>query len=156
MQPRVSRYKKKLRVDEPSTGPASSHLTTIAMLAATATLSGVFPSDPRSGPVAQRVLSGFLDSERCQVILTGMARWGGGPETYRALNGPRGLEKNEVLFTLSSIRNVRGKVDRSELVTVQKARQIGLSWTEIATALGVTRQSAWERFHELDVDAAPH
>jgi hypothetical protein len=23
-------------------------------------------------------------------------------------------------------------------------------WTEIATALGVTRQSAWERWHELD------
>jgi hypothetical protein len=80
-----------------------------------------------------------------------MARYGGGPETYRALNGPRSAEKNEVLYTLSSIRNVRAKIDRSELVTAQKARELGITWTEIATALGVTRQAAWERLHEMDV-----
>lgn len=33
---------------------------------------------------------------------------------------------------------------------MREARKAGLSWTEIAGALGVTRQSAWERFHELD------
>ena len=81
-----------------------------------------------------------------------MARWGGGPETYRALNGPRSPEKHEVLYTLQSIRNVRAKVDRSELETVRIARGLGLTWTEIATALGVTRQSAWERLHEMDVE----
>jgi hypothetical protein len=79
-----------------------------------------------------------------------MARWGGGPETYRALNGPRGSDKHEVLHTLSSIRETRAKIDRSELITVQKARELGMSWTEIATALGVSRQAAWERLHELD------
>jgi hypothetical protein len=79
-----------------------------------------------------------------------MARWGGGPETYRALNGPQNGEKGEVLYTLTSIRNIRAKVDRSELVTVQKARELGMSWTEIATALGVSRQAAWERLHEMD------
>jgi hypothetical protein len=30
--------------------------------------------------------------------------------------------------------------------TVGKAREAGQSWTEIGKALGVTRQSAWERF----------
>jgi hypothetical protein len=25
-----------------------------------------------------------------------------------------------------------------------------MSWTEIATALGVSRQAAWERLHEID------
>jgi hypothetical protein len=25
-----------------------------------------------------------------------------------------------------------------------------MSWAEIATALGVTRQAAWERWHEID------
>jgi hypothetical protein len=79
-----------------------------------------------------------------------MARWGGGPETYRALNGPRSADKPEVLYTLTSIRNVRSKVDQSELVTVRKARELGITWTEIATALGVTRQAAWERLHEMD------
>ncbi|WP_458114598.1 helix-turn-helix domain-containing protein [Arthrobacter sp. R1-13] len=33
---------------------------------------------------------------------------------------------------------------------MRQARKAGLSWTEIATALGVTRQSAWERWRELD------
>jgi hypothetical protein len=84
-----------------------------------------------------------------------MARYGGGPVTYRALNGPRGHNRHEVLYTLTCIREVRGKVDRSELVTVQKAREIGVTWTEIATALGVTRQAAWERLHEMDADVSP-
>ena len=38
----------------------------------------------------------------------------------------------------------------TELSTVREARKAGLSWTEIAGSLAVTRQSAWERFHELD------
>jgi hypothetical protein len=40
----------------------------------------------------------------------------------------------------------------TELSTVRQAREAGLSWTEIATSLGVTRQSAWERWHELDTE----
>ena len=84
-----------------------------------------------------------------------MARWGGGPQTYRALKGPMNNNKNDVLYTLTSIRETRAKIDRSELVTVGMARQLGMSWTEIATALGVTRQAAWERLHEMDVDSSP-
>jgi hypothetical protein len=81
-----------------------------------------------------------------------MARWGGGPETYRALNGPRSAERHEILYTLQCVRGVRGKVDRAELTAVRMARAAGVSWTEIAASLGVTRQAAWERWHELDVD----
>jgi len=36
------------------------------------------------------------------------------------------------------------------MVAVREARKLDLSWTEIAAILGVTRQSAWERWHELD------
>jgi hypothetical protein len=83
-----------------------------------------------------------------------MARYGGGPETMRALNGPRSHEKHEVLRTLNSIREVRAKIDASELVTVRAARQFDITWTEIAAALGVSRQAAWERLHEMDVDGS--
>jgi hypothetical protein len=88
-----------------------------------------------------------------------MARYSGGPVTHRALTGPRRTGasrsneeawKHEVLSTLMSVQEIRQKCDRTELRTVQEARKVGLSWTEIATALGVTRQSAWERWHELD------
>jgi hypothetical protein len=40
-----------------------------------------------------------------------MARLGGGPETYRALNWPPEDTKHEVLKTLSSIRETHAKVD---------------------------------------------
>jgi hypothetical protein len=101
-----------------------------------------------------RGCQGILTAGACQDSLTAMARWGGGPETYRALNGPRSRTKPEVLQTFASIRNVRAKVDRSELITVRAARQLDMSWTEIAMALGVTRQAAWERFREMDLDGA--
>lgn len=79
--------------------------------------------------------------------------------THRALAGPRRTGaslssedawKHELLQTLTAVQDVRAQCDRTELRTVQAARTTGLSWTEIATALGVTRQSAWERWHEVD------
>jgi hypothetical protein len=59
-----------------------------------------------------------------------MARWGGGPATYRALHGPPGPEKHEILYTLQCVREVRDKVDRGELKAVQMARAANISWTE--------------------------
>jgi DNA invertase Pin-like site-specific DNA recombinase len=61
-----------------------------------------------------------------------------------------GAWKTELAYTLQCIREIRQKCDTTEVRTVQEARAAGLTWTEIATALGVTRQSAWERLHELD------
>ncbi|MCP1411921.1 hypothetical protein [Paenarthrobacter sp. A20] len=52
--------------------------------------------------------------------------------------------------TLTAIQQVRQACDLTELRTVRYARKAGLSWAEIATALGVTRQAAWERWHEVD------
>ena len=87
-----------------------------------------------------------------------MARYSGGPVAHAALTGPkprRADESDEVwkmrlVSTLRSVREIRQKCDATELRTVQHARRAGMSWTEIATALGVTRQSAWERWHELE------
>lgn len=58
--------------------------------------------------------------------------------------------KHELVYTLQCVREIRQKCDTTELRTVREARAAGVTWTEIATALGVTRQSAWERFRELD------
>ena len=97
----------------------------------------------------------FLTPARCQDILTDMARYSGGPVTHRALVGPgaaRSLPKSELLRILTCIRDVRAKIDANELRTVRMARESGITWTEIATALGVSRQAAWERLREMDVD----
>ncbi len=88
-----------------------------------------------------------------------MARYSGGPTVHRAMTGPRSTGastsspqswKAEVTTTLGAIQQVRQTCDNTELRTVKYARKAGLSWAEIATALGVTRQAAWERWHEID------
>ncbi len=61
------------------------------------------------------------------------------------------------LAALADVATVRHLLDQAELVAVRTARRHGKSWAEIATKLGVTRQSAWERWRELDEDeSAPH
>ena len=54
------------------------------------------------------------------------------------------------LQALIDIGIVRRLLDEVELDAVRSARQQGRSWAEIAIKLGVTRQSAWERWRELD------
>ena len=95
-----------------------------------------------------------------------MARYSGGPVTHRALTGPSMLnrleteaqKKHEVLYTLQCVHEISDKLNRNEYSTVKIARSLGLSWTEIATSLGVSRETAWERWHEIDegqASAAP-
>src|ERR1700691_2303110 len=57
---------------------------------------------------------------------------------------------NGALTALSDVGLVRHLLDQAELVAVRTARRHGKSWAEIATKLGVTRQSAWERWRDLD------
>jgi hypothetical protein len=91
-----------------------------------------------------------------------MARYSGGPVTHRALTGarfhatdPDARKKHEVLYTLQCVHEIRAKLNRNEYSTVKIARDLGLSWTEIATSLGVSRQAAWERWHEVDGEVPP-
>jgi hypothetical protein len=51
---------------------------------------------------------------------------------------------------LADVGTVRHLLDQAELVAVRTARRHGKSWAEIAMKLGVTRQSAWERWRDLD------
>ncbi len=41
-------------------------------------------------------------------------------------------------------------VDELETRLVRTARERGVSWSEIAAPLGITRQTAWEKWRELD------
>jgi hypothetical protein len=50
---------------------------------------------------------------------------------------------------LGDIRLVRELLDQAEMGAVRAARAGGRSWAEIAAVLGVTRQSAWERWRDL-------
>jgi hypothetical protein len=67
------------------------------------------------------------------------------------LDGPgHPTDGDGALAALADVGFVRHLLDQAELVAVRTARRHGKSWAEIATKLGVTRQSAWERWRELD------
>jgi transposase-like protein len=67
-----------------------------------------------------------------------------------ALSSKWAGEDDDGLAALSDIGVVRRMLDQAELAAVRTARLHGKSWAEIATHLGVTRQSAWERWRDLD------
>jgi hypothetical protein len=62
---------------------------------------------------------------------------------------------DRALDALADVGLVRRLLDQAELVAVRTARGHGRSWAEIATRLGVTRQSTWERWRDLDEVATP-
>ena len=47
-------------------------------------------------------------------------------------------------------RSVSGRRSRSLIGWVRKARHLGASWARVGETLGMTRQSAWERFSGED------
>jgi hypothetical protein len=74
-----------------------------------------------------------------------LAGWAGGPDSA---NSP--ADGSGALEALADIGFIRRQLDQAELGAVQTARRNRKSWAEIATRLGVTRQSAWERWRDLD------
>ena len=94
----------------------------------------------------------------------GRSPWQDGRRAWERLNGwhqdaptarPGHPDDGDgALTALSDVCRVRHLLDQAELVAVKTARRHGKSWAEIATKLGVTRQSAWERWRDLD-EAAP-
>jgi hypothetical protein len=77
--------------------------------------------------------------------------WEQGRQAWRRLAANSGRRRDDDgLDALSDIGVVRRVLDQAELAAVRVARAHGKSWAEIATHLGVTRQSAWERWRDLD------
>jgi hypothetical protein len=80
--------------------------------------------------------------------------WDDGVAAWRRLVG-RSRTGEDALDALSDVGLIRRSLDQAELDAVRDARRAGKSWAEIATRLGMTRQSAWERWRELDEEPAP-
>jgi hypothetical protein len=59
------------------------------------------------------------------------------------------------LRALADTYLVRRTLDQVEFEAVRAARRHGKSWAEIAIRLGVTRQSAWERWRDVDEPEGP-
>jgi hypothetical protein len=55
-----------------------------------------------------------------------------------------------VLAHLPKVAAAGAQVDQQLTGWVRKARSRGITWTRIGSSLGMTRQSAWERFSGED------
>lgn len=47
---------------------------------------------------------------------------------------------------LRAVRSLRELADRLEALQVSRARELGWSWQEVASALGVTRQAVHKKY----------
>lgn len=56
------------------------------------------------------------------------------------------MSDDELLAQLPRIASVATQVEDNLRVWVQRLRDRGVSWARIGAALGMARQSAWERF----------
>ena len=60
------------------------------------------------------------------------------------------MSDDDVLAHLPKVAAAGAQVDQQLTAWVRKARSRGITWTRIGSSLGMTRQSAWERFSGED------
>jgi hypothetical protein len=79
----------------------------------------------------------------CQVI----AATPEGPVTgARMMPWDHAQTVDAALTHLPNVARAQAQVEEALLGWVLRARQLGATWAQIGDALGITRQSAWERF----------
>jgi PASTA domain len=110
--------------------------------------------------VAEAIPSGYPDSPGCQDNLTGeacnsvdMTTFDDGQSAWRRLATWIRQVKPDgdlALTMLSDVGQIRRLLDHAEFEAVRVARSQRRSWSEIAMRLGMTRQSAWERWRDID------
>lgn len=64
-------------------------------------------------------------------------------------------DRDQALRALADIGVLRRLLDQMEFEAVRTSRRHGRSWAEIAVRLGVARQSAWERWRDVDDAESP-
>lgn len=88
----------------------------------------------------------------CQRCVERAAELFASAQTASNLDGPGSpwgsLTDDELLERLPEVASAGVQVEEHLKVWVSAARQRGFSWAKIGDALGMTRQSAWERFSD--------
>ena len=84
--------------------------------------------------------------------------WDEGRRAWERLHARQGADASDpragsrAVEALADVALLRHLLAQAELAAVRTARRQGRPWAEIATSLGITRQSAWERWRDLDTD----
>ena len=69
-----------------------------------------------------------------------------GPTEPRLLPWEQTASLEAALANLPNVARAQTQVEESLLGWVRRARTLGATWAQVGDALGITRQSAWERF----------
>jgi DNA-directed RNA polymerase specialized sigma24 family protein len=60
-----------------------------------------------------------------------------------------GTDDHDPIGELAAVREAKRELARREEVAVRRARHSGLSWAEIGTLLGVTRQTIHRKYRKV-------
>jgi ClpX C4-type zinc finger len=96
-----------------------------------------------AGPAAF-VCDGCVDL--CSQIIAGLPEDRSRPATATLLPWEATESAEAALANLPNVARAQVQVEESLRGWVRRARQLGATWAQIGDALGITRQSAWERF----------
>ena len=83
--------------------------------------------------------------ELCNLILEEES----GGKAPTPLDRPERTEEQEI-ERMVALHQSKDQVDREVALAVRGLRAQGVTWTRIGEALGITRQSAWERYSDED------
>jgi hypothetical protein len=96
-----------------------------------------------AGP-AVFVCDGCVDL--CSQIIAALPEDRHRPATEKLLPWEATESAEAALANLPNVARAQAQVEESLRGWVRRARQLGATWAQIGDALGITRQSAWERF----------
>jgi ATP-dependent Clp protease ATP-binding subunit ClpX len=82
----------------------------------------------------------------CNNILEQESATKSDPTDDAVANWQQRLSDDELLAHLPKIQAAAAQIQQHLTAWVRQARERGITWTRIGEALGMTRQSAWERF----------
>jgi ATP-dependent Clp protease ATP-binding subunit ClpX len=83
----------------------------------------------------------------CQKFISGGPEEGAGKDP---LDYFRSLESAELMEGLAGAEGVRRTVSEQQQLVVDILRERNVSWADIGSALGVSRQAVWRRFGAAD------
>jgi ATP-dependent Clp protease ATP-binding subunit ClpX len=72
------------------------------------------------------------------------------PASEQVASWEQKMSDEDLLQHLPRVATAAAQVERQLTAWVRQARGRGITWTRIGEALGMTRQSAWERFSGED------
>jgi ATP-dependent Clp protease ATP-binding subunit ClpX len=93
---------------------------------------------------------GVFICDECVGLCNDILALEGDPDRDAVASWQQKLSDEELLGHLPKVASTAAQVERHMTAWVGQARQRGITWTRIGEALGMTRQSAWERFSGED------